>query len=55
MIAKYGQFNGETGSTTATTTKQLEENYAEPEVKKLRVQASDPKEATVQESRTPPT
>jgi hypothetical protein len=55
MTAEYGQFNGETGSTTATTTKQLEENYAEPEAKKLRVQASDPKEATVQESGTPPT
>jgi hypothetical protein len=35
MTAKYGQLNGKTGSTTATTTKQLEENYAEPEAKKL--------------------
>jgi hypothetical protein len=38
-----------TGSATAIITKQLEENYAEPEAKKLRVQASDPKEATAQE------
>jgi hypothetical protein len=55
MTAEYGQLNGKTGSTTATITKKLEENYAELEVKKLRVQASDAKEATAQESGTPPT
>jgi hypothetical protein len=35
MTAKYGQLNDKTGSATATTTKQHEENYAEPEAKKL--------------------
>jgi hypothetical protein len=49
MIAKYGQLNVQIGSAIATITKQPEENYAEPEAKKLRVQASDPKEATTQE------
>jgi hypothetical protein len=29
MTAKYGQHNGKTGSATAPTTKQLEENYME--------------------------
>jgi hypothetical protein len=53
--AEYGQHNGKTRSTAATTTKQLEENYMEPEAKKLRVQASDLKEAATQESGTPPT
>jgi hypothetical protein len=42
------------GSATATATKRPEENHAEREVKKLRVQASDPKEAKAQ-SGTPPT
>jgi hypothetical protein len=55
MTAEYGQLNGKIGSATTTTTKQLEENYAEPDAKKLRVQASDAKEATTQESGTPPT
>jgi hypothetical protein len=32
--------------------KQLEEHLAEPEEKKLRVQPSDPKEATIEEERT---
>jgi hypothetical protein len=54
-IAEYGQINGKTGSATATTIKQPEENHAEPEAKKLRVQASYLKEATAQESGTPPT
>jgi hypothetical protein len=49
MTAEYGQLNGKTGSATATTTKQPEENNAKPEAKKLRVQASEPKEATTQE------
>jgi hypothetical protein len=55
MTAEYGQLNGKIGSATATTTKQPKENHAELETKKLRVQASDPKEATTQESGTPPT
>jgi hypothetical protein len=55
MTAEYGQLNGKTGSATATTTKQPEENHAEPKTKKLQVQASDPKEATTQESGTPST
>jgi hypothetical protein len=55
MIAEYGQLNGKTGSATTTTTKQPEEDRAELEAKKVRVQASDPKEATTKESGTPPT
>jgi hypothetical protein len=46
MTVEYGQHNGKTGSVATPTTKQPKENYAEPEAKKLRVQASDPKEAT---------
>jgi hypothetical protein len=46
MTAKYGQLINKTGSATEIITKQLEENYAEPEAKKLQVQASDAKEAT---------
>jgi hypothetical protein len=52
---KMAQTFGKIGSATATITKQPEENYAETEVKKLRVQASDAKEATSQKSGTPPT
>jgi hypothetical protein len=55
MTAVYGQLNGKIGSATTTTTKQPEEDHAEPEAKKLRVQALDPKEATTKESGTPPT
>jgi hypothetical protein len=55
MIAEYGQLNSKTGSATATTTKQPEEYNAEPEAKKLRVQASDPEETTTKDSGTPPT
>jgi hypothetical protein len=39
MTAEYGKLNGKTGSATTTTTKQPEEDRAEPEAKKLRVQA----------------
>jgi hypothetical protein len=35
MTAEYGQHNGKTGSAAAPTTKQPEENYVEPEAKKL--------------------
>jgi hypothetical protein len=55
MTAEYGQLNGKIGSTTTTTTKQPEEYRVEPKAKKLQVQASNPKEATTKESRTPPT
>jgi hypothetical protein len=55
MTAEYGQCKGKTGSVAVATTKQPEENCAKPEAKKLRVQASDPKEATTKESGTPPT
>jgi hypothetical protein len=55
MTTEYGQLNDKIGSAIATTTKHPEENYAELEAKKLRVQASDPKEAMTQESGTPPT
>jgi hypothetical protein len=55
MTAEYGQFNSKTGSATTTTTKRPKENHAEPKTKKLRVQASDPKEAIAEESGTPPT
>jgi hypothetical protein len=46
MTAEYGQHKGKIGSVAIATTKQPEENCAKPEAKKLRVQASDPKEAT---------
>jgi hypothetical protein len=55
MTAKYGQPNDKAGSVTATTTKRPKENHAEPEMKKLRVQESEAKEATTQESGTAPT
>jgi hypothetical protein len=35
MTTEYGQLNGKTGSATATTRKQSEENYAETEAKKF--------------------
>jgi hypothetical protein len=35
MAAEYGQLNGKTRSSTTTTTKQPEEDRAEPEAKKL--------------------
>jgi hypothetical protein len=54
MTATYGQHKDKTGSASVATTKQLKENLAEPEAKKLRVQSSDPKEATTHEVGTPP-
>jgi hypothetical protein len=53
MTAKYGQLNAKTESATITTTKQPEEDRAELEAKKLRVQASDPNKSTTNESGTP--
>jgi hypothetical protein len=35
MTAEYGQLNSKIGNATTTTTKQPEENYLEPEAKKL--------------------
>jgi hypothetical protein len=35
MTAEYGQLNGKTESATTNTTKQPEEDHAEPEGKKL--------------------
>jgi hypothetical protein len=52
IIANYGEPKGKTPSATAGVTKQLEENPAEPEMKKLRVQPSQPKEATGEEEKT---
>jgi hypothetical protein len=46
MIANYGEPKGKAPSATTSVTKQLEENPAELEAKKLWVQPSHPKEAT---------
>jgi hypothetical protein len=48
MIANYGEPKGKAASATIGITKQLEGHQAEPEVKKLWVQSSHPKEATVE-------
>jgi hypothetical protein len=52
MIANYGQPKDKITSATTGTTKQPEEHPAEPEAKKLRVQPSNPKEATIEEEKT---
>jgi hypothetical protein len=52
MIANYGELMGKATSTTTGITKQLEAHPAEPEAKKLRVQPSDPEEATGEEEKT---
>jgi hypothetical protein len=52
MIANYGELKGKATSTTTCVTKQLEGHLSEPEVKKLRVQSSDPEEATGEEEKT---
>jgi hypothetical protein len=52
MIANYGQSKDKITSMTTGTTKQPEEHPAEPEEKKLRVQPSDPKEATTEGKET---
>jgi hypothetical protein len=49
MIANYGQPKDKITSATTGTMKQFEEHPAEPEAKKLRVQPSDPKEATIED------
>jgi hypothetical protein len=55
MAAEYGQSNNKAEKATVTTTKQPEENRAEPEAKKLRVQAPDMNKSTTNESGTPTT
>jgi hypothetical protein len=55
MIANYGEPKGKMASTTSGITEQLEGHPAEPEAKKPRVQSSDPKEAAVEEEKTPAT
>jgi hypothetical protein len=52
MIANYGEPKGKAPSMATGVTKQREENPAEPEAKKLRVQPSHPKEATGEEGKT---
>jgi hypothetical protein len=52
MTATYGQQKNKTGSATTGATKQLKKHPAEPEAKKLRVQSSDPEEATTEEEKT---
>jgi hypothetical protein len=55
MTTEYGQCNNKIEKATTTTTKQTEEDIAEPEAKKLWVQASDPNKSTTSESGTPTT
>jgi hypothetical protein len=52
MMANYGEPKDKAKSTTIGTTQQLEGYPTEPEVKKLRVQPSDPGEATREEGKT---
>jgi hypothetical protein len=52
MMANYGEPKAKAPSATAGVTKQLEENPAEPEANKLRVQPSQPKEPTGEEEKT---
>jgi hypothetical protein len=52
MMANYGEPKDKAKSTTIGATQQLEGHPAEPEVKNLRVQPSDPGEATGEEGKT---
>jgi hypothetical protein len=52
MIANYGQPKDKITSATTGTTKQPKEHPAELEAKKLQVQPSNPKEATIEEEKT---
>jgi hypothetical protein len=52
MISNYGQPKGKITSATTGTMKQPKEHPVEPEAKKLRVQPSNPKEATIEEEKT---
>jgi hypothetical protein len=52
MMASYGESKDKAKSTTIGVAQQLEGHPAEPEVKKPRVQPSDPGEATGEGRRT---
>jgi hypothetical protein len=52
MIANYGKPKNKVISTTIGVIKQFEGHPTEPEAKKLRVQPSDPEEATGEEKKT---
>jgi hypothetical protein len=52
MMANYGEPKDKAKSATIGATQKLEGHPAEPEVKKLRVQPSDPGEATGEEGKT---
>jgi hypothetical protein len=52
MMASYGEPKDKEKNATIGVTQQLEGHPAEPEVKKLRVQPSDPGEVTGEERRT---
>jgi hypothetical protein len=52
MIANYGAPKDKVTSATIGVEKQLEGHPAEPEAKKLRVQPSDPEEATEEKEKT---
>jgi hypothetical protein len=52
MMASYGETKDKAKSATIGVAQQLERHPAEPEVKKLWVQPSDPGEATGEERRT---
>jgi hypothetical protein len=52
MMANYGEPKDKAKSTTIGAAQQLEGHPVEPEVKKLRVQPSDPGEATGEEGKT---
>jgi hypothetical protein len=51
MIANYGETKNKAPSATTGVIKQLEENPAKPEAKKLRVLPSHPKETTREEEK----
>jgi hypothetical protein len=52
MMANYGEPKDKAKSATTGAIKQLEGHPAEPEANKLRVQPSDPGEATGEEEKT---
>jgi hypothetical protein len=52
MSANYGEPKDKAKSATLGAAQQLEGHTTEPEVKKLRVQSSDPGEAAGEEGRT---
>jgi hypothetical protein len=52
MMANYGEPKDKTKSATIGAAQQLKGHPAEPEVKKLRVQPSDPSDATGEKEKT---